>query len=65
MFNVQLPYNGADGQPATFGDSDNGFIPELYPKFNVRAIPYNSTFNEYEGDFDGRVINNNSYLLKR
>jgi osomolarity two-component system sensor histidine kinase SLN1 len=63
MLGVQLPYNGADGQPATLGDSTYGFIPELYPRFQVTTIPVNSTFNTYEGNYDGRPINNDSYLL--
>ncbi|KAF3033083.1 Histidine kinase [Didymella heteroderae] len=63
MLDVQLPYNGADGQPATFGDPDYGFIPELYPRFNVTAIPVNDTFDRYEGNYDGRPINNDSYLF--
>ncbi|KAF3002473.1 Histidine kinase [Curvularia kusanoi] len=63
MLDVQLPYNTSDGQPAVMGDSDYGFIPELYPRFNVSTISYNSTFNEYEGNYEGRAINNSSYLL--
>lgn len=63
MLDVQLPYNGADGQPATFGDSTYGFIPELYPRFNVLPIRYNETFSRYEGLYEGQPINNNSYLF--
>ncbi|KAF1924778.1 putative histidine kinase HHK5p [Didymella exigua CBS 183.55] len=63
MLDVQLPYNSANGQPATFGDKDYGFIPELYPKVSVTAIPYNSTFNEYNGSFEGRPVSNTSYLF--
>ena len=63
MLDVQLPYNTSDGQPALMGDSDSGFVPELYPRFNVSTIAYNSSFNEYEGNYEGRAINNSSYLL--
>ena len=63
MLDVQLPYNTADGQPARLGDSTYGFIPDLYPRFDVRTIQYNSTFNEYQGEYEGRTINNASYLL--
>lgn len=63
MLDVQLPYNNSDGQMAVFGDDEFGFIPELYPRFNVTATQYNSTFNEYTGEYRGRVINNSSYLL--
>ncbi|KAJ4375508.1 Histidine kinase osmosensor [Didymella sp. IMI 355093] len=63
MLGVQLPYNGANGQSATLGDSTYGFVPELYPRFNVTTIPVNNTFNSYEGNYDGRPINNDSYLL--
>ncbi|KAJ4404486.1 Histidine kinase osmosensor [Didymella pomorum] len=63
MLNVQLPYNGANGQPATFGDPDYGFVPELYPRFDVTAIPVNDSFSRYEGNYEGRPINNDSYLF--
>ncbi|KAH6643000.1 hypothetical protein C7974DRAFT_114348 [Boeremia exigua] len=63
MFGVQLPFNNANGQPAELGDEAFGYVPELYPRFNVRTIPYNSTFNTYEGEFEGRTINNASYLF--
>ncbi|KAG9205479.1 Histidine kinase [Epicoccum nigrum] len=63
MLDVQLPYNTPDGQPALMGDSDFGFVPELYPRFNVSTIAYNSSFNEYVGEYEGRTINNSSYLL--
>lgn len=63
MLGVQLPFDNADGQPATMGDPEYGFIPELYPRFNVTATVFNSTLDTYEGSFNGRLINNSSYLL--
>ena len=63
MLDVQLPYNTSDGQPATLGDPTYGFVPELYPQFDVRSIPYNSSFDMYEADYKGRAINNSSYLF--
>lgn len=63
MLDVQLPYNKSDGTPATLGDPDYGFIPELYPRFDVRSIQYNSTFNRYEAEYEGRAVNNSSYLF--
>ncbi|KAF2627617.1 putative histidine kinase HHK5p [Macroventuria anomochaeta] len=63
MLDVQLPYNTPDGQPARLGDSTYGFIPELYPRFDVRPIQYNSSFNEYGAVYEGRAMNNSSYLF--
>lgn len=63
MLGVQLPYNNADGQPATMGDGGYGFIPELYPNFTITATPVNASFNTYQGEFNGRAINNSSYLF--
>ncbi|KAJ8106103.1 hypothetical protein OPT61_g9762 [Boeremia exigua] len=63
MLGVQLPYNTPNGQPAVLGDADFGFIPELYPLFNVTATSYNATLDTYEGEYRGRAINNASYLF--
>ena len=63
MLGVQLPYNTSDGQPAKFGDSEYGFIPELYPRFDVTATRFNETFNTYQGNYEGRPINKTSYLF--
>ncbi|KAJ4310603.1 Histidine kinase osmosensor [Neodidymelliopsis sp. IMI 364377] len=63
MLGVQLPYNTPNGQPATMGDSDYGFVPELYPRFNVTSMHYNSTFDTYQADYEGRAINNSSFLF--
>lgn len=60
---VVLPYQTPDGRNATMGDPVYGFIPELYPKFNVTTIPYNDTFNMYRAEYNGRVIDNTSYLF--
>ena len=45
------------------GDPVYGFVPELYPSFNVTATPLNSTFNTYKANYDGRTIDNQSFLL--
>ncbi|KAF2127900.1 hypothetical protein P153DRAFT_318963 [Dothidotthia symphoricarpi CBS 119687] len=63
MYDVQLPYSSANGQVATMGDADSGFIPELYPSFAVRATALNSTFNTYKAEYNGRTIDNTSALL--
>ncbi|CAO2657860.1 Nn.00g071200.m01.CDS01 [Neocucurbitaria sp. VM-36] len=63
MQNVVLPYTTPSGENATLGDAQYGFIPELYPKFAVRTVPYNDTFNVYKAEFNGRIIDNASYLL--
>lgn len=59
---VVLPFTRADGQNATLGSPD-GFIPELYPAFAVETIPFNSTFNTFRAHYDGRRIDNASYLF--
>jgi osomolarity two-component system sensor histidine kinase SLN1 len=63
MRDVVLPILKPDGQNATFGDPEYGFIPELYPRFKVDTIPYNSTFNTYKAHYEGRTIDNTSYLF--
>ncbi|KAJ4366266.1 Histidine kinase osmosensor [Neocucurbitaria cava] len=63
MQDVALPYKTSSGENATLGDPTYGFIPELYPKFAVRTTPYNSTFNTYQAEFNGREIDGSSYLL--
>lgn len=63
MRDVQLPYQSSNGQTATMGDDESGYIPELYPRYTVHPIPYNSTFNVYKAEYNGRVIDNTSYLL--
>ncbi|KAL5119734.1 Histidine kinase osmosensor [Pleosporales sp. CAS-2024a] len=61
--NVVLPILKPDGTNATMGDPVYGFIPELYPKFDVQTIVVNSSFSEYRGSYRGRPIDNTSYLL--
>jgi osomolarity two-component system sensor histidine kinase SLN1 len=61
--NVVLPILKPDGTNATMGDPVYGFIPELYPRFQIETIVVNSSFNSYKGHYDGRVIDNNSYLF--
>lgn len=60
---VVLPYLTPDGRNATLGDPVHGFIPELYPKFDVEAVRINDSFNGYKGHYYGRLIDNTSYLL--
>lgn len=60
---VVLPFPTPNGQNATLGDPVYGFIPELYPLFTVKSNDYNSSFKTYTASFDGRTINNSSYLL--
>ncbi|KAL1641219.1 Histidine kinase osmosensor [Didymella pomorum] len=59
--NVTLPYDGSDGQPALMGDYLYGYVPELYPQFNVRAM--NRTSDQYDAEYQGRVINKTDSLL--
>ncbi|KAJ4374397.1 Histidine kinase osmosensor [Didymella sp. IMI 355093] len=59
--NVTLPYEGPDKQPAIMGDYLYGYVPELYPRFNVRAI--NRTSDQYDAEYHGRVINKTDTLL--
>lgn len=63
MMDVVLPVLKPDGQNATMGDAEYGFLPDLYPKFTVQSTPYNSTFDLYKAYFQGRTIDNTSYLL--
>ncbi|KAG9188074.1 osomolarity two-component system, sensor histidine kinase SLN1 [Alternaria panax] len=63
MVDVVLPILKPDGQNATLGDTEYGFIPELYPKFSVETIPYNATHNTYKAHYQGRAIDNTSYLF--
>ncbi|KAA8612729.1 CheY CheY receiver [Pyrenophora tritici-repentis] len=63
MLDVVLPMLKPDGQNATLGDSDYGFISELYPKFNIEKIAYNSTVSRYKAHYKGRTIDNTSYLF--
>ncbi|KAH7394515.1 putative histidine kinase HHK5p [Pyrenochaeta sp. MPI-SDFR-AT-0127] len=63
MLGVVLPYTTPSGENATLGDPQYGFIPELYPKFAVRTITYNDTANLYKAEFNGRTIDNTSYLF--
>jgi osomolarity two-component system sensor histidine kinase SLN1 len=43
------------------GDYLHGYIPELYPRFNVRTI--NRTSDQYDAEYQGRVINRTNSLL--
>jgi osomolarity two-component system sensor histidine kinase SLN1 len=61
--NVVLPYKTPDGREATLGDPVYGFIPELYPKFDVTRTQVNSSFSTYKGSYNGRLIDNTSYLF--
>lgn len=63
MLDVVLPILKPDGQNATLGDPDYGFIPELYPKFTVESTSFNTTFDTYKAHYDGRTIDNTSYLF--
>jgi osomolarity two-component system sensor histidine kinase SLN1 len=60
---VVLPYRTPDGRNATLGDPVYGFIPELYPKFDIISTRVNSSFETYKGSYNGRTIDNTSYLL--
>jgi osomolarity two-component system sensor histidine kinase SLN1 len=60
---VVLPYRTPDGRPATLGDPVYGFIPELYPKFDITSTRVNSSFDTYKGSYNGRTIDNTSYLF--
>ncbi|KNG48819.1 osmolarity two-component system protein sln1 [Stemphylium lycopersici] len=63
MMDVVLPIQRPDGQNATLGDPEYGFIPELYPNFSVETIEYNATMNMYKAHYQGRTIDNTSYLF--
>jgi osomolarity two-component system sensor histidine kinase SLN1 len=58
-----LPILKPNGENATLGDSEYGFIPELYPKFSVETIAYNATFDSYKANYQGRTIDNSTYLF--
>jgi osomolarity two-component system sensor histidine kinase SLN1 len=60
---VVLPYRTPDGRNATLGDPLYGFIPELYPKFDIISTRVNGSFNTYKGSYNGRIIDNTSYLF--
>jgi osomolarity two-component system sensor histidine kinase SLN1 len=60
---VVLPYLTPDGRNATLGDPVYGFIPELYPKFDVTPTRVNDSFSTYKGSYNGRPIDNTSYLF--
>lgn len=63
MLDVVLPYKIPSGENATLGDPQYGFIEDLYPKFDVITTRYNDTFNTYKGVYQGRTIEQSSYLL--
>lgn len=60
---LQLPFTKPDGENATLGDDEYGFVPELYPKFTTVPTTINATYNQTFATFDGRPINRDSYLL--
>jgi|TARA_R110002003_G_scaffold54_24_gene4874 osomolarity two-component system sensor histidine kinase SLN1 len=64
---VVLPYLRPDGRNATLGDPEYGFIPELYPKFQITGTPTNTSANSSlinaRGNFNGRLIDNTSYMF--
>lgn len=63
MMDVVLPFTTPSGQNATLGDPEYGFVPELYPKFDIQRLRYNDTISMYKGNFKGRTIDNTSYLF--
>ncbi|KAF2277887.1 uncharacterized protein EI97DRAFT_277007 [Westerdykella ornata] len=60
---VPLPYTTPDGQIATLGDSNYGFIPDLYPNLTVSSAPLNATANITTGVWQGRTVNVDHPLL--
>lgn len=60
---IVLPIKTPDGSNATLGDPVYGFIPDLYPKFDVTSSRYNSTSDTYKASFNGRSIDSGSFLL--
>jgi osomolarity two-component system sensor histidine kinase SLN1 len=60
---IVLPLLTPDGRNATLGDPVYGFIPALYPKFAIQQTVLNNTFSEYSGRYEGRLIDNTSYLF--
>ncbi|KAF2789147.1 hypothetical protein K505DRAFT_352768 [Melanomma pulvis-pyrius CBS 109.77] len=63
FLNQQLPYQSADGTPATMGNNSTGFVPELYPKFETIQVPINGTANQTFATFGGRTIDKDHYLV--
>jgi osomolarity two-component system sensor histidine kinase SLN1 len=59
--NVTLPYERPNGQLARMGDHLYGYIPELYPRFKVRAI--NRSLDKYDAEYQGRAISRTNFLL--
>ncbi|KAJ8112248.1 hypothetical protein OPT61_g5342 [Boeremia exigua] len=59
--NETLPYERPDGQFALMGDQTFGYIPQLYPQFDVRTI--NHTSEQYEASYCGKVIDRSSPLF--
>ncbi|PSN66866.1 hypothetical protein BS50DRAFT_375932 [Corynespora cassiicola Philippines] len=63
MLGLPLPYQTQDGQNAAFGVGDNGYIPELYPRFRTLSVTYNATYNRTIAEYQGRVIDQHSFLF--
>jgi len=63
MQGLVLPYSTPDGSPALFGDDQNGFIPELYPRFDPFTIPINSSFRQTKATYNGRLLDAHNFLL--
>ncbi|KAF2999039.1 Histidine kinase [Curvularia kusanoi] len=61
MMNVTLPCVKPDGQPVLMGDERFGYLPELFPKFNVSTI--DRSLDQYEAEYEGRLINRTEHLL--
>ncbi|KAI8933844.1 hypothetical protein NX059_009544 [Plenodomus lindquistii] len=59
---VVIPLHDQNGRNATLGSPD-GFVEVLYPRFTVETISFNSTLNMHKAHFQGRTIDNASYLL--
>jgi osomolarity two-component system sensor histidine kinase SLN1 len=57
---VRMPETRGDGTMATL---DNTFLPELYPNFTTQRAAYNSTHDTTIGMFEGRRIQDASYVL--
>jgi osomolarity two-component system sensor histidine kinase SLN1 len=58
-----LPFKTPNGENATLGDPQYGFIDELYPKFTTEERYYNDTVNTTVASWNGREISNGHYLL--
>ncbi|KAF1831294.1 putative histidine kinase HHK5p [Decorospora gaudefroyi] len=63
MMDVVLPILKPNGQNATLGDPEYGYIPELYPNFTVETTSYNATLDTYTAHYAGRTIDNTTYLF--